>query len=47
VRLGRKPDIPKWAQTALIKRLSEPEGFNSYGEIKDWRLTKVGSQRQL
>ncbi len=42
VRLGRKPEIPKWAQTALIKRLQEPEGFNSYGEIKDWLEQKLG-----
>jgi putative transposase len=42
VRLGRKPNIPSWAQTALIKRLSEPEGFKSYGEIKDWLDLKLG-----
>lgn len=42
VRLGRKPDIPQWAQTALSKRLQEPEGFNSYGEVKDWLSQKLG-----
>ena len=41
-RLGRKPDIPKWAQSALRKRLCEPEGFNSYGEVKDWLSQKLG-----
>ena len=39
---GRKPDIPSWAQTALSKRLQEPEGFNSYGEVKDWLERKLG-----
>lgn len=39
---GRQPDIPAWAQTALSKRLQEPEGFNSYGEVKDWLLQKLG-----
>ena len=42
VRLGRKPDIPEWAQTALSKRLQEPEGFNSYGEVKEWLEVKLG-----
>lgn len=39
---GRKPDIPPWAQTALSKRLQEPEGLNSYGEVKDWLSQKLG-----
>lgn len=42
VSLGRKPDIPQWAQTALSKRLQESEGFNSYGEVKDWLEVKLG-----
>ena len=42
VRLGRKPDIPEWAQTALSKRLQESEGFNSYGEARDWLVQKLG-----
>ena len=39
---GRKPDIPEWAQTALRKRLQEAEGFNSYGEVRDWLEEKLG-----
>lgn len=42
VRLGRKPDIPQWAQIALTKRLQAPEKFNSYGEVKDWLEQKLG-----
>lgn len=41
-RLGRKPDIPQWAESALRKRLCEPEGFNRYGEVKDWLEQKLG-----
>jgi len=41
-RIGRRPNIPQWAQAALMKRLGEPEGFNSYGEVKDWLEQKLG-----
>ncbi len=40
-RLGRKPDIPQWDQSALRKRLYELEGFNRYGEVKDWLEQKL------
>ncbi len=36
VRSGRKPEIPQWGIQALRKRLQEPEGFHSYGEIQEW-----------
>lgn len=39
---GRKRVIPEWAQKALAKRLQEPEGFESYGEIQEWLRTKLG-----
>jgi transposase len=39
---GRKHSIPDWAQNALSKRLEEPEGFNSYGEICQWLETQLG-----
>jgi transposase len=34
--------IPKWAETALAKRLQEPEGFKSYGAVKQWLAEKLG-----
>ncbi len=39
---GRKHSIPAWAQDALRKRLQQPEGFNSYGEICQWLQTQLG-----
>ncbi len=39
---GRKHSIPDWAQDALRKRLQQPEGFNSYGEICQWLQTQLG-----
>ncbi len=42
VRLGRKPEIPQWAIQALRKRLQEPEGFHSYGEIQEWLERTLG-----
>lgn len=39
---GRKQSIPEWAQNALSKRLEQPEGFNSYGEICQWLQTQLG-----
>jgi transposase len=42
VRSGRKPEIPQWAIQALRKRLQEPEGFHSYGEIQGWLERTLG-----
>jgi transposase len=39
---GRKHSISDWAQNALSKRLEQPEGFNSYGEICQWLETQLG-----
>lgn len=39
---GRPRVIPEWAEKALVKRLNEPEGFNSYQEIVDWLSQKLG-----
>jgi len=39
---GRRPEIPLWAQRALHKRLQEPEGFHSYGEIQNWLSNTLG-----
>jgi transposase len=39
---GRKHSIPQWAQNALSKRLQDPQGFNSYGEICQWLQTQLG-----
>jgi len=39
---GRKHSIPEWAQNALRKRLAQPEGFNSYGEICQWLQAQLG-----
>lgn len=41
-RVGRIPKIPKWAQKALDKQLQQEEGFNSYGEIRQWLQEKLG-----
>jgi transposase len=41
-RLGRKSKIPTWAQKALDKQLKQEEGFNSYGEIRQWLQEKLG-----
>ena len=41
-RLGRTPKIPTWAQKALDKQLKQEEGFNSYGEIRQWLQEKLG-----
>jgi transposase len=39
---GRKHSIPDWAQDILRKRLEQPDGFNSYGEICQWLQTQLG-----
>jgi transposase len=41
-RTGRRQSIPQWAQDALNKRLHQPDGFNSYGEICQWLETQLG-----
>ena len=41
-RSGRQQSIPQWAQDALNKRLHQPEGFESYGEICGWLETQLG-----
>jgi transposase len=41
-RTGRQQSIPQWAQDALSKRLHQPDGFNSYGEICQWLETQLG-----
>jgi transposase len=41
-RSGRRQSIPPWAQAALTKRLHQPDGFNSYGEICQWLETQLG-----
>lgn len=33
---GRAPKIPPDALNRLKQRLAQPEGFNSYGEVKQW-----------
>lgn len=41
---GRQSSIPPWAQTKLKKRLQQPRGFASYGEIVDWLASECGIQ---
>jgi len=41
-RTGRQQSIPQWAQDALNKRLHQPEGFESYGEICQWLEHHLG-----
>lgn len=38
---GRSLSIPPDALEKLKHKLSEPEGFNSYGEIQLWRSVRV------
>lgn len=41
---GRQASIPPWAQIKLKKRLQQPRGFASYGEIVDWLASECGIQ---
>ncbi len=41
-RVGRKPKIPQWAEKALEQQLQQENGFNSYGEIRQWLQEKLG-----
>jgi len=43
---GRQASIPPWAQTKLKKRLQQPRGFASYGDIVDWLASECGIQVQ-
>jgi transposase len=39
---GRPRVIPTWAETALSKKLQEPQGFNGYQEIVSWLEQNLG-----
>jgi transposase len=41
-RTGRKQSVPQWAQKALMKKLEESEGFESYGQICQWLESQLG-----
>ena len=41
-RTGRRQSIPQWAQEALNKRLHQPEGFESYGDVCQWLERQLG-----
>lgn len=41
---GRPRSIPQWAESALKKRLQQPQGFESYGAICQWLETNLGVQ---
>lgn len=33
---GRRQVIPNWAVEQLRRRLEQPQGFKSYGEVQQW-----------
>lgn len=39
---GRGRAIPAWAEAALVKRLQEPQGFESYGATQQWLESNLG-----
>lgn len=39
---GSKSTLPNWAETALRKRLEQPDGFESYAAIQQWLATTLG-----
>ncbi|MEG3979079.1 helix-turn-helix domain-containing protein [Microcoleus sp. herbarium8] len=40
---GRVRVIPQWAETALSKRLQDPDhGFSSYGKVQQWLSEHLG-----
>lgn len=39
---GRPRKIPAWAENALVTRLEDPQGFDSYNAICQWLETKLG-----
>jgi transposase len=44
---GGRRLIPKWAETALSKRLQDPEnGFASYGAVQQWLSETLGVQAE-
>jgi hypothetical protein len=34
--------LPAWAEAKLRERLEQPEGFESYEEIRQWLATELG-----
>jgi transposase len=42
LRTGRPRKVPEWAEKALVERLKERKGFESYGEISRWLEEKLG-----
>ncbi len=44
---GRLRVIPRWAETALAKRLQEPNhGFSSYGKVQQWLAETLGIEAE-
>ena len=44
---GRVRVIPRWAETALAKRLQEPNhGFSSYGKVQQWLAETLGIEAE-
>lgn len=41
-RPGKAPTLPQWAVIALKARLSDPEGFRNYGEVRAWVEQSLG-----
>lgn len=39
---GKKSKIPELKMNRLKERLSQPQGFKSYGEIQDWLYQELG-----
>ena len=39
---GRPRKIPAWAEKALVKKLKEPQGFESYSSICQWLQINLG-----
>lgn len=43
---GGKRVIPVWAEERLARRLEEPEGFKSYGEVQGWLAQTLGVEAE-
>lgn len=41
-RGGSKSRLPEWAVMALEQRLSDPQGFSSYQEVRSWLQSTLG-----
>jgi transposase len=39
---GAPSTLPAWAEAKLRERLEQPEGFESYEEIRQWLATELG-----